>query len=111
MKKLVIVRKKEWKDGFYAMLKAEKNSVKIIKSMFENFGSQYFVEEKRNLSDYSQWKDLWIPYSDKDEKIDLDLVFGDKYIHLIVRKYKDKVFIEKIMKKYCKKAKRTYTLY
>jgi len=54
---------------------------------------------------------LWIPYSDKDEKIDLDLVFGDKYIHLIVRKYKDKVFIEKIMKKYCKKAKRTYTLY
>jgi len=74
MERLIISGRTNWKKGFYIKFKAEEKSMRIIKKIIEEMGSDYFVDNQaipKTFSKYEKWKDQWIPvYSSKNKKLD-----------------------------------------
>lgn len=112
MEKLTIVGRANWKNGFYIKFKAEEKSMKIIKKIIEDMGSEYLADNQtipKTFSKYEKWKDKWIPvYNPKHKDLDVDIVCGDKIIHMIVHKYPSIKFINNILNKYCNWAQIKY---
>ena len=60
MEKLIIAGRTNWEKGFYIKFKAEEKSMKIIKKIVEDLGSEYFVDNQiipKIFSEYEKWKD------------------------------------------------------
>jgi hypothetical protein len=109
-KKLITAGRTNWKNGFYIKFKAKEKSMKLIKKIVEELGSDYFVDNQvipKTFSNYNKWKDQWIPVYGK--RLDIDIICGDKIIHMIVNKYPNLKLINEIFNKYCKWAEiKTY---
>lgn len=107
MKKLIIAGRTNFGEkGFYIKFKAEKDSMKVIKKIIEDLGSEYFYDidvNPRNFSNYEKWKDEWIPINDS-KKVSADIICGDKMIHIFVHNCPNFKFINTIFDKYCKWA-------
>ncbi len=75
-------------------------------------GSEYFVDNQvipKTLSKYEKWKDQWIPiYSTKHKNLDMNIICGDKIIHMIAHKCPNFEFVNKILDKYCDWAQIKY---
>ncbi|MBI4146807.1 hypothetical protein HY489_05720 [Candidatus Woesearchaeota archaeon] len=109
MDKLTIVGRTNWEGGFYVKLKSEEKVMKIIKKIVEDLDSDYFVDNQvipKAFSNYSKWKDQWIPIVQKNLRI--DIICGDKMIHLIVHRYPSIEFVNTILDKYCNWAQVRY---
>jgi len=110
--KLIIEGRTNWKDGFYVKFESEERSMKIIKKIVEELGSEYFVDNKvipRTFSKYEKWKDKRIPiYSSKNKNLDIDIICGDKIIHMIIHKRPSFEFVDKILDEYCDWAQIKY---
>lgn len=106
--KLIIDGRTNWAKGFYIKFEAKEKSMKMIKKIVEELGSEYFVDNQtvpKTFSKYEKWKDKWIPvYSPKSKNLDIDIICGDKIIHMIVHKCPSFEFINKILDKYCEWA-------
>ena len=102
--KLIIAGRTNWERGFYVKFEAEEKSMKIIKKIVEELGSEYFVDNQtipRTFGKYEKWKDKWIPvYSSENKNLDIDIICGDKIIHMIVQKCPSFEFINKVLDKY-----------
>src|SRR3989344_4084641 len=98
--KLIIEGRTNWKKGFYIKFEAQEKSMKIIKKIVEELGSDYFVDNHvtpRTFGKYKKWKDKWIPvYSSKNKNLDIDIICGDKIIQMIVHKRPSFEFVNKI---------------
>ncbi len=105
MEKLVIIGRTNWGRGFYIKFEAEEKSMKAIKKIVDGLGSEFFIDNQtipRTLSNYEKWKDKWIPiYNSKNKNLDIDIICGDKVIHMIVHKCPSYEFVNKILDKYC----------
>ena len=102
MRKLIISGRTNWEKGFYIKFKAEEKSMKVIKKILENLGSDYFVDNQiipKTFSKYDKWKDHWIPINIKNLKG--NIICGDKFIHMIIHKSSHLEFINNILGKYC----------
>lgn len=111
MNKLTIAGRANWENGFYVKFKAEEKSMKIIKKIVEDFGSEYFVDNQvipRTFSNYAKWKDQWIPVYTQNKDLDIDIICGDKIIHMIVHKCPSFEFVNDILDKYCDWAQIKY---
>jgi hypothetical protein len=99
--KLIIAGRTNWEKGFYIKFEAEEKSMKIIKKIVEGFKSEYFIDNQtipKTFSKYEKWKDQWIPINEKE--IDINIICGDKFIHLIVHKCPDYESVNLIIDKY-----------
>ncbi|MEA3329965.1 MAG: hypothetical protein U9Q06_04450 [Nanoarchaeota archaeon] len=105
MEKLIISRRINWKNKVYLTVKFRKNSLELISKIVEDFGGDYFDDMygMEKLSDYKKWKDELISVVTK--KVELDVICGDKFIHLIFWKFPNYDFLNKVLDKYCKFAK------
>lgn len=104
MKKLTISKRTNWENKFYIQIKAEKGSMKIVKKLVEEIGDNYFEEITfRRFSNYDKWKDQYHPIITKD--FGIDIVCGDKIIHMIFYKFPSLEKVNKILNKYCDWAK------
>jgi len=102
-KKLIITGRTNWEGGFYVKFEAEEESMKIIKKIVGEFGSEYFVDNQtipRTFGKYEKWKDQWIPVYTQNKNLDIDIICGDKVIHMIVHKCPSLEFINKVLDKY-----------
>ena len=112
MEKLTVAGRTNWKAGFYIKFKAEEKSMKIIKKIVEGLGSDYFADNQaipRTFSKYEKWKDMWIPvYSENIKNSDINIICGDKIIHMVVSNLPDPDFVNKILNKYCDWAPVSY---
>lgn len=111
MERLTILGRTNWKKGFYVKFKAEEKSMKIIKKIVKDFGSEYFVDNQvipRTFSNYSKWKDQWIPVHIKNKDLDIDIICGDKIIHMVINKCLSFEFVNNILDKYCDWAQIKY---
>jgi len=102
MEKLTIAGRTNQKKKIYIKFKAENKSMKIINKILQDFDSDYFIDNHvipRTLSDYSKWKDEWIPVYNKN--LEIDIICGDKIIHMIIYKCPSFEFVNKILDKYC----------
>lgn len=102
-KKLIINGRTNWEGGFYVKFQAEEKSMKIIKKIVGGLDSEYFVDNQiipRTFGRYEKWKDKWIPIYSSKNKIDIDIICGDKVIHMIVHKCPNFEFINKVLDKY-----------
>jgi len=85
----------------YVKFKVEKASMRIVKKMLEDFGSDYLEDNQvmpRTYSNYEKWKDRWIPIRTK--KVKADIICGDKYIHLLLFPSTDIEFFNAVVDKY-----------
>ena len=101
MDKLIICGRTNWEDKFYIKVKAAENSMEVLKKFIGEIGDDFFIDNQsiqNALSKYNDWKDNWIPVVTKD--IGIDIICGDKYIHMIFYKFPDFQFIDKILLKY-----------
>ena len=101
--KLIIAQRTNWEDRFYIKFKVSEKAMKIIKKIVEELGSNYFVDNHvlpKNFSKYDKWKDQWIPLFDVNPNI--DIICGDKFIHMIIFAKPDNKKINLILDKYCK---------
>ena len=102
--KIIIEGRTNWEGGFYVKFEAEEKSMKIIKKIVEELGSEYFVDNQtipKTFSNYGKWKDKWIPvYNSKNKDLDIDIICGDKIIHMICHKCPSFAFINKVLDKY-----------
>ena len=108
MNKLVIAGRTNGKNGFYLRLKAQKNAIKVICDIGIEFDPDFLVDDPsipRALSDYSKWKDVWLPIVDRKRKMQIDIVCGDKIIHLFFRNCKKYEDVNTILDKYTEWAK------
>lgn len=99
---LTILGRTNWEGGFYLKFKAEENSLLILKKIAEELGSEYFVDDQLlpKTFKYIEWKDKWIPISGKGFSI--DIICGDKIIHLLVSSKNKLNFLTEILNKYSK---------
>ncbi len=113
MEKLIIAGRNNWDNGFYIKFKAQENSMRAIKKIAEEIEGQdnFFIDNQiipRTLK-FEKWKDQWIPVSSpKFKDLEIDIICGDKFIHMFVRKIKDFEIINKILDKYCEWAQPKY---
>ena len=111
MEKLIIASRNNWKDGFYIKFNAGEKSMSIIKKIVQELGSDYFIDNQvipRSMK-FERWKDQWIPvFSPKFKDLDIDIICGDRFIHMFVRKIKDFEIVNKILDKYCEWAQPRY---
>jgi|TARA_Y100000034_G_scaffold80291_1_gene96342 hypothetical protein len=101
MEKLIVAGRTNWENKFYVKIRAEEKSIKIIKKIVEEMGDEYFIDNHtipKSLSNYGKWKDQWIPVVTKD--IEMDIICGDKIIHMIFYKFPSFEFINKILDKF-----------
>ena len=111
MEKLTITGRTNWGGGFYVKFKAEEKSMKIIKKLVEEFGSEYFVDNQvipRTFSNYAKWKDQWIPIHTQNKDLDINIICGDKIIHMTVHKCPSFEFINNVLDKSCDWAQPKY---
>lgn len=109
MNVLTILGRSNWTGGFYLKFKAEEKSIKIIKKLAEKLGSEYFVDNQtipRTFSKYEKWKDKWIPISGKGFSV--DIICGDKVIHVLVNSKTKLDFVTKVLNEYSKWAEIKY---
>ena len=100
-KKIIIAGRTNWEKGFYVKFEAEEKSMKIIKKIVEELGSEYFIDNQvipKTFSKYEKWKDKWIPIYGKG--LDIDIICGNKIIHMIVHKCPSFEFINNVLDKY-----------
>ena len=106
----MIARRANWKKGFYIKFKAEKKSMLIIKKIVEELGSEFFVDmvgmPRRPYNNYDKWKDFWLPFQNK--KFDMDIICGDRYIHMLVNRCSSYKSINKVLDKYSEFARIRY---
>lgn len=112
MKKLTIAGRTNWEGGAYIKFKAEEKAMIIIKKIVGELGSDYFIDNHiipKTFSDYSKWKDQWIPvYNYQDKDLDINIICGDKIIHMLVHKCPSFEALSKLLEKYCEWAKIKY---
>lgn len=108
MEKLIIALRNNWKDGFYIKFKANEKAIRIIKKISEDLGSDYFVDNQiiPKILNYDKWRDQWIPIFINETRI--DIVIGNRFVHMIVTKCRDFEIINKILDKYCEWAQPRY---
>lgn len=109
MEKLTIAGRTNWKHGFYVKFKAEEKSMKVIKKIVETLGSEYFTDNQvipRTFSDYTKWKDQWIPVITKNFRI--DIICGDKIIHMVINECPKFELVNDVLDKYCVWAQPKY---
>ncbi len=102
MKKLIIVARSNDKDKVYVKLKASKNSILQLYEMFkevDEFFLDYEEEEGKKLTNYNKWKDEQLSLESKD--FEVDIICGDKYIHIFFRKFKNYKVINKLLDNNC----------
>lgn len=88
----------------YIKFIAEPKSMLILKKIVKELGSDYFIDNQiipRTFSDYNKWKDEWIPIRIPEKNLFFDIICGDKYIHLVIKSYKDLEILNLILNKYC----------
>src|SRR5690606_30098171 len=101
MEKLIIAGRINWETKFYMKVKATESALKILREIAIELGGDFFRNNQpipRSLSPYRRWKDKWIPVSTK--KIELEIICGDEYIHLIFSRFPNFGFINKVLNKY-----------
>ena len=101
--KLIILGRTNWEKKFYIKFKADDNSMRIIKKIGQDFGDEFFIDNQgipKSLSNYNKWKDEWIPIVTKN--VGIDIICGDKMIHMIFYKFPSFEYANKILDKYCK---------
>ncbi len=111
MDRLKIIGRTNWGSGFYIKFKAEKKSMETIKKIVEELGSDYFIDNDviPKFSKYEKWKDRWMPiHNEKIKNLDIDIICGDKIIHMIIHKYQKLDLINNILSKHCKWAQVKY---
>ena len=109
MDKITIAGRTNWENKFYIKFKATNKSMKVIKKFVEEIGDDFFIDNltiPKSLSNYEKWKDRWIPIVTKD--IGIDIICGDKFIHMIFYKFPNFKFVNKILDKYCNWAQPKY---
>jgi hypothetical protein len=92
----------------YIKFKAKKSALIIINKMVTDWGSdelETYYEIPYNINDYIKWKDHCIPLEIEEKGLKFEIVCGEKYIHFIIRKYKNLEDINKVLRKYSKWAK------
>jgi len=102
--KLIIAGRTNWARRFYIKFKASEKSMLTIKKISQDLGSDYFVDNQvipGTFGKYEKWKDTWIPIFDRKGKIEVDVICGEEYIHMIIQKAPSFEFINKILDKYC----------
>ncbi|MBU2503919.1 MAG: hypothetical protein KJ879_02605 [Nanoarchaeota archaeon] len=108
MKKLTIVGKTNSENKFYIKARAEEKSIEVIKKIIKELGSEYFVDNQiiPKTNNYQSWKDRWIPFN--TNKIEADIICGNKFIHIIFYKFPNFEFVNKVLDKYCVWAQPRY---
>lgn len=103
MKKLTILRRTNWEKKFYIALRADTNIMNVIKEMAKEMGDDdYFIDNQANpnsLLNYEKWKDNWIPLVTNN--LGVDIVCGDKIVHLIFYRFPSFKHVNNILDKYC----------
>lgn len=102
MIKLTIEGRTNWENKFYIKFKAEDKSMMVVKKIIEEIGDDYFIDNQaipKTFSKYEKWKDKWIPIVTKE--IGIDIICGDKMIHMIFFKFPNFEFVNNILDKYC----------
>lgn len=104
MEKLIIAERVNWKMGFYIKFKAEEKSMLIIKRIVEELGSDFFSDmhglPRRKYGNYEKWKDFGIFIQTKKEKIKVNIICGNKYIHMLVDNCLNYHPINSVLEKY-----------
>lgn len=109
MHKLKIAGRTNWENRFYIKIHAEEKSIKIIKKIVDEIGDHYFLDNQtipKSLSKYEKWKDRWIPVITKD--IGVDIICGDRLIHMLFYKFPNFKFVNNILDKYCEWSQPKY---
>lgn len=109
MDKIIIAGRTNWENKIYIKFKAKEKAMKVIKKIVEEIGDEFFVDNQtipRSLSNYEKWKDQWIPVVTKD--FEIDIICGDKFIHMIFYKFPSFESVNNILDKYCDWAKIKY---
>jgi hypothetical protein len=108
MEKLIIAGRTNGESSFYIKFKVQEKSMSIIKKIVQDLGSEYFVDNQvlpRSMK-FEKWKDQWIPIHEKG--IDIDIICGDKMIHMLVDNCPNFDIINNILDKYCEWAQPKY---
>ena len=106
MEKLIIISRINEEKKVYIKIKAVYDSVKLIDKLLKEIDSEFIIDEfnqSASLLNYEEWKDQWIPCVSKD--IGVDVIFGDRAVHLIFWKFKNLNSLNKILDKYIKWTK------
>lgn len=109
MEKLIIAGRTNWENKVYVKIEAQKDSMKVIKKILNEMGDEFFVDNQtipKSLSNYEKWKDQWISVVTKE--FEIDIICGDKFIHIIIYKFPNFDAINKIFDKYCDWAQIKY---
>ena len=102
MDKLTIAGRTNWENKFYIKFKATDKAMKVLKKFLEEIGDEFFVDNQtipKSLSNYETWKDQWIPVVTND--FGIDMICGDKFIHMILYKFPIVESVNDILDKYC----------
>ena len=101
--KLKIAARRNWKDRFYIKFKASKRAMIIVNKLLFDFDRDFILEEEvcaRPLDNYDDWKDDMINFGMDNTKVEIDLLCGDKYIHMFVHKCPNYELVNKILDRY-----------
>ncbi len=102
MEKLTIAGRTNWEKRIYIKFKATDSSINVIKKFVEEIGDEFFLDNQtivKSLSNYEKWKDQWIPVVTND--FGIDIICGNKIIHMIFYKFPSFEFVNNILDKYC----------
>lgn len=98
----MVAGRTNWENKFYIKLKATNNSMKVIKKFVGEIGDDFFTDNQtlpKSFSEYKKWKDQWIPVVTNE--IGIDIICGDKIIHMIFYKFPSFEFVNNLLDKYC----------
>jgi hypothetical protein len=98
-KNLIIASRRNSEDGFYLKFKASDDAIITLNILIHELGDTFLdMEIPERKFEFSKWKDDCIRVKFKGSII--ELVFGNKYIHMFVRGNKNHEEINKIIKRY-----------
>lgn len=107
MEKLIIAGRRNWDKEVYVRFKVGPGILKKVEEMLgeidPNITDFGYITTEDIPPKYSLWKDELFIVSNKKEKIEIKIIFGEKIIHMLVKcpNYK---YINKILHKYAKFA-------
>ncbi|MBI2044374.1 hypothetical protein HYT24_03355 [Candidatus Pacearchaeota archaeon] len=93
--KLIIEGRTNWKKRFYVKFEFNKNSIKILRKILNDWGSEALIDNVGQKIG----KDSWIPIF--DAKPEADIIIGHDSIHMIVFAKPNNKKINIILDKYC----------